>query len=151
MTRTSESPCPATTQRGFTLIEVMVALAISAVALATAYGAINQVSHNAVLSRDRVFANWIGMNRVTELRLAEEWPEVGESDGEVEFAGQLWRWDMDVSDTVVDSLRRIDITMTLDDRPDVPISTVSGFIGPNGPPATAGTPWQYLSVTQVKE
>ena len=62
--------------RGFTLIEVMVALAIVALALTAIAASMNQMIDSATTMRDRTYASWIAQNKITEFRLAATIPEV---------------------------------------------------------------------------
>jgi len=134
---------PDTTQRGFTLIEVVVAVAIVALGLMAVFRVVHATVNNAAYLRDRNFATWIADNRLTEMRLGTELPSVDETEGEVEFANQSWRWVATVSQTPVDDLRRIDVRVRRSTDPDdSSLAEVSGFVGAvvMGTPPT-GTPW----------
>ena len=85
--------------RGFTLIEVMVALVIAALALVAVMASISQMVDAGTAMRDRTYAVWIAQNKITEMRLANVEPEVSETSGEVEFAGLEWAWTANVSET----------------------------------------------------
>ncbi|MGI4861159.1 MAG: type II secretion system minor pseudopilin GspI [Janthinobacterium lividum] len=63
--------------RGFTLIEVLVALAIVAIALASALRAVGSVATGSAALHDRLLAGWSADNRVAELALQRAWPEIG--------------------------------------------------------------------------
>jgi general secretion pathway protein I len=95
--------------RGFTLIEVLVALAIVAVGMAALLGAMTSAADTSVYLRDKMFAEWIALNRVEETRLATRRPSRGKSEGEVEYAGRKWRWEQEVLETEVPGLLRIDV------------------------------------------
>ena len=62
--------------KGFTLLEVMVALMIVAFALTALSASMNQMIDAANTMRDRTYASWIAQNKIAELRLANEIPEV---------------------------------------------------------------------------
>ncbi len=64
--------------RGFTMIEVLVALAIIAVALAASIRAVGTLAANSGALNDRLLASWSADNVLGQLRLAHAWPEVGE-------------------------------------------------------------------------
>ena len=95
--------------RGFTLIEVLVALAIVAVGMSALLGAMTSAADTSIYLRDKMFAEWIALNRVEETRLQPRRPSKGKSDGEVEYAGRKWRWEQDVLETEVPGLLRIDV------------------------------------------
>jgi len=116
--------------RGFTLIEVVVALAILGIGMLAVFKTIGDTVNNVEVLRDRSFAQWIADNRITEVRLTGEMPSVEETAGEVEFAGRQWHWVSTVSQTQVRGMRRIDVSVRRDEDPeDSSIVTLSGFVG----------------------
>jgi general secretion pathway protein I len=125
---------------GFTLIEVMVALTIVALSLTAVTASISQMINAAESMRNRTYASWIALNRITELRLAVVTPDVGASNGEVQYANTDWSWRAVVSETGVDDLYRIDVAVSLAGSDDV-IRTVTGFVGPPGAPGEANRIW----------
>lgn len=127
--------------RGFTLLEVMVALAIVSIGLIAAFNAVIQMAHSTTVLRERAFADWIAMNELTELRVAGEFPDVGSFDGDVEFAGREWRWEANVSETGVEDLRRIDISVAYIEQPDDAVTLMTGFITRAVGPPTAIDWW----------
>ena len=70
--------------KGFTLIEVMVALSIVALSLTAVAASMVQMIDAANTMRDRTYASWIAQNKITEIRLAADAPEVSASSGEVD-------------------------------------------------------------------
>ena len=94
---------------GFTLIEVLVALAILAIAMAAIVTGIGRYSGDAGRMREMTLGLWVAHNRLTEIELQPGWPEVGTSDGELEMAGREWRWDVTVAETPDPRVRRVNI------------------------------------------
>jgi general secretion pathway protein I len=116
--------------RGFTLIEVLAALVIVALGMLGVIEAVTQSARNGTYLREKTLAHWIALNVITEKRLEPEPPSVTESSGDVEFAGQRWRWRMLVTQTQVASLRRMDVSVRPADAPDSSaLATVTGFYG----------------------
>ncbi|QJD99802.1 type II secretion system minor pseudopilin GspI [Massilia forsythiae] len=69
-------PCRAR-QRGFTLLEVLVALVIVGTALGAGLRAVGSLSANSAGLRTSMMATWSAENRLIQIRLANEFPEVG--------------------------------------------------------------------------
>jgi len=127
-------------EAGFTLLEVMVALIIAAMALAAAMASISQMVDAGITLRERTYASWIGENRITEMRLQNVIPEVDDSSGEVEFADLEWRWEATVSETGAENLFRVDVDVFFagsDDR----IWRSTGFIGEPIIPGESNRAW----------
>lgn len=116
--------------RGFTLIEVLVALAIAAIGLAAALSVVGESARNASYLHDRTFANWIALNRLVEVRTAGILPSVDKTDGTVEFANGKWKWEQVVTETGVPGMRRVDISVRHEtDAADSRIGSITGFVG----------------------
>ncbi len=116
-------------QRGFTLLEVLIALAIAALGMTAVFGVVGQSAYDAFYLRERTLANWVAMNVATELRLANTEAEVGETDGGAELAGTDWEWDATISETGVENLFRVDITVARADDPETNLATLAAFLG----------------------
>ena len=115
---------------GFTLVEVLAALVIVSLGMLGVIQAVSQTANSGVYLRDKTIAHWIAMNRLTEVRLEAQQPSVGKSNDEVEMAGRRWRWNMQVTQTPVESMRRIDIDVGFADAPkDSSVASVTGFYG----------------------
>lgn len=119
----------------------MVALSIVAIGMLAAFSAVNQIVSDTTYMREKTLADWIAMNRMTDIRLEGQLPEIGESDGEVEFATQSWRWVSRVSETPVESLRRIEVDVALAADPDAVLITLAGFAGSALSLQSFGSPW----------
>jgi general secretion pathway protein I len=113
---------------GFTLLEVMVALAIVSIGLIAVFNGIIQMAHSTSMLRERALADWIAMNTISEIRISRDFPDVGRFDGSTEFAGRQWRWEATVSETGVNDMRRIDMAVAYEDRPEDAITIMTGFV-----------------------
>ncbi len=98
---------------GFTLLEVMVALAILAITLGALIKASGSYANNATYLKEKTFAQWIAQNKAVEYRLAKKFPPIGSREGDITYALQDWRWRVKVSTTDDRHLRRLRIDVIL--------------------------------------
>lgn len=133
---------------GFTLIEVMVALAISAIGLAGVSIAIAQKTDTARKLRDRTLALYVAGNHITQLRLAGEFLDAGRRKTETEFASQTFLLTTNIQNTDIETLRRVDVSVSAAWSPEVSIRTVSGFIT-SAQPMPVGTAPSFDDLTRV--
>lgn len=97
---------------GFTLLEVLVALAILAIALTAVMRAVGIASQQADAVRERMLAQWVAENRLNEHRAKATWLEAGSAaNGEVEQAGLKLSWREEVKATPNPLFRRIEISV----------------------------------------
>jgi general secretion pathway protein I len=99
----------ATHSRGFTLIEVLVALAIVAIGMAAVLSTLTSSASTVIYMRDKTLANWVALNHIAEQRLLPQVPPLGKSDGDVDYAGQKWHWHQEVVETQVKGMVRMDV------------------------------------------
>lgn len=114
---------------GFTLLEVMVALFIVAIALG---GAIKVMGNAAQISSrlsNKTFAQWVALNQITKLRIEKAWPKLGDVKGKDEMAGRKWKWVQKTIKTEDKKVKRVELLVWLesDSEPD-PFATVIGFL-----------------------
>jgi general secretion pathway protein I len=126
--------------RGFTLVEVMVALAIAALGLAAVAASVSQMVDAAMTMQQRSYANWIAQNKIAELRLANVVPEVSSTSGQTQYAGLEWEWRANISETGVENLYRVDVTVSQPGSDEI-LRTISGFIGEPGVPGQSNIAW----------
>jgi len=126
---------------GFTLIEVMVALVIVAFGMMAVHTMLNSYAAASVYVEQKTLASWIATNKLTELSIGSTWPELGDSDEDVEFAGRQWRAEIEVSETPVANLRRVDVSVRLAEDPERVVHKVSALIEPPAPPGFLPPQW----------
>lgn len=112
--------------RGFTLIEVLVALFVFAVAMTVLVQSGTHRAQNLSYLRDRTLASWIAADRITEIRLEPEEMDTGDREGEVEMARRTWFWEAEMSATEDDAVRRIEVAVRLDEDGE-PVARMTGF------------------------
>jgi general secretion pathway protein I len=128
-------------QGGFTLIEVLVALAIVVIGMAAVLGALSSSAGTISYLRDKTFAQWVALNKIATLRISGQQTPVGNSDGDIDFAGRSWHWRQEVTATQIPGVVRIDVKVrpkeVKGDDDNGWFTTVSGIQGdavgaPNG-------------------
>jgi general secretion pathway protein I len=112
--------------RGFTLVEVLVALTIVAVALMAALRAVSMMTQSSDELRARTLAQWSAENRLSQMRVQAEYPNIGRnrydcSQGGVELACQE-----DVFATPNASFRRVELSV-FDPRDGHRLTRLVGF------------------------
>lgn len=121
--------------RGFTLVEILAALAVLAIAMAAILSGMARYADTAGRLKAQTVALWVAHNRLTELELQPQWPALGRSDGEVEMAGAEWTWRAEVKTTPDERLRRVDIRVSRTDDDETDLVSLSAFMADRG-----GTP-----------
>jgi general secretion pathway protein I len=111
---------------GFTLIEVLVALAIVAVALGAGFKAAGALAGNAQRLADVSAAQWCADNQLTNLKLAKQFPGVGDSDFSCNQYGRTFRGQLAVRPTPNPNFRRVDANIA--DEAGVPLLTLSTIL-----------------------
>lgn len=114
------------TTRGFTLIEVLVALGIVAIALTAGLQATNALVRNAQRQSDALLAQLCAENELVRVRLARQMPNIGDSTQACEQAGRNFTVSLSVRPTPNPSFRRVDAQVLDDKTPVLRLSTVVG-------------------------
>jgi general secretion pathway protein I len=83
---------PARTESGFTLVEVLVALAVLTIALAAVMRALSQSIDTSASLRDHTIAMWVAQNRLTTHQIERIFPALDTTEGDTEMAGRAWHW-----------------------------------------------------------
>jgi general secretion pathway protein I len=99
---------------GFTLIEMLVALAVFALAAMALLNLSGESTRSAVRVEARTLGGVVAENVAAEAMIAPSLP-VGETAGEVEMAGRVWRWRRIVTGTEVSGMGRIDVRVSTDE------------------------------------
>jgi general secretion pathway protein I len=126
---------------GFTLIEVLVALVIVSFGMMAVHKMLNDYVRTASEVERRTLASWVATNKLTELAVGPTWPSLGDYEEEVAFANQQWRCDIEVTETEVTNLRRVDVSVFLLSDPERVVRKVSALIEPPAPPGFLPPQW----------
>ncbi|HEX6929957.1 MAG TPA: type II secretion system minor pseudopilin GspI [Gammaproteobacteria bacterium] len=114
------------TQRGFTLMEILVALAVVGIGLAALLGASGRATREAADLRDRTYAGWVAQNVLAEIRVSPETLSTGTRDGDEMLGGERWTWTAEISEAAIPALRHIIIRVGKEDT-EGSIVTMSAF------------------------
>ena len=117
---------PPVSHRGFTLVEVLVALAIVAIALMAGLQATTALTRNALRQSDIVLAQLCAENELVKARLSRQMPSVGDSTQICEQAGRQFSVSVIVRPTPNPQFRRMDAQVFDADTPILRISTIIG-------------------------
>lgn len=101
-----------TPSRGFTLLEIMVALAILALSGVALLGKVNQSIRGLSDINDRSIALSIAESKLNELLMLDEALPIGNKEDIMQFGGREWYLDVEVSTTGNTAMQRIDISIT---------------------------------------
>ena len=115
-------------ERGFTLLEVLVALAIAATGIVAVAQTLEGRINRTIALDARTLSNWIASNRFAEIRLARQWPEPGEQRNRIVMAGKTFFTRETVSSTSDPELRRLDILVYSDEERTDRSGVLFGFV-----------------------
>jgi len=115
-------------QKAFTLLEVLVALAVLTMGLGTVIKVAGGQASQLAYLKDKSIALWVANNKANEVQLTK-WPSTGTSTGHEFMADQEWRWKLKVSNTADKDLRRLDIEVNRANEQGEPVIRFISFTG----------------------
>ncbi len=122
---------------GFTLLEVLVALAVASIGLAGVIKVAGGNAYNAQYLQEKTLAQWVATNRIAELRVKNDFPAIGKKVGEMEMADRKWYWQQETKAAplkipgvnIANELRLIEINVYADeDRKTSPLVSLSTYL-----------------------
>jgi len=96
-------------RRGFTLLEVLIALVIVTLAVSALLGTITSSASNVEYLQEKTVADWVALNRLTEVRISQQMPDKGRRTGNTEMAGRRWQWEEEVIELPVKGMFRVEV------------------------------------------
>jgi general secretion pathway protein I len=117
--------------RGFTLVEVLVALMVVAIGLAALMTAVSGAARTSGYLRDKTLAQWIALNRLAEVRLTVNKIAQNNDTGQLDFANRTWHYDTRYFDTSIASMKRVVVRVWAGDTKTKgnPVAEATGFLG----------------------
>lgn len=115
---------------GFTLLEVLVALAVLAVSLLAALRATAVATQTAEELRLRQLATWLAQDRLEEHRARRDWLPLGQQAGEAIQGGESFRWEEKIAGTPNARFRRIEVRVMQHDQTQkaAALAQMTGFL-----------------------
>jgi general secretion pathway protein I len=124
--------------KAFTLVEVLVALAVVSLVLVALLGSMQAVVASATLIHDRTIASWIAVDKITEYRLGSDFPGGKRDSGELEMADVQWVYNATFEQvSVLGDILTVIVKVATIDEPEITLGIASGTLVR---PATAGGP-----------
>ena len=114
--------------KGMTLLEVIVALAVFAIAAVSITKSLGEQMANMPILEEKTYAQWVADNEMVEARLESKFPDIGKKEGETELAGRDWYWRKEVVKTTDDKFRMIRISVSDDERYKRILAQVSSYV-----------------------
>lgn len=115
--------------RGFTLIEVMIAVMILGLALGAIVQAVSRTGENVSYLRDKTFSHWVAMNKIAEWQSLNQRPQNG--SGTEELGGQQWFWRATVEDVPDLEVQQIRVEIKRSRRDEQTLTTLISVLGKN--------------------
>ncbi|MDT0583650.1 MULTISPECIES: type II secretion system minor pseudopilin GspI [Alteromonadaceae] len=117
-------------QNGFTLLEVMVAMFIFAVAGAAIIKTTAEHINSLSKLEEITFATWVANNQLMRASLSAEktWPPKKNQRGSVEMMDRTWYWQQDVENTNDEDLKALIITVGLDEEYKGSVTSVTTYV-----------------------
>jgi type II secretion system protein I len=135
---------------GFTLVEVLVALMIVAMGLAALMTAVSGTARTSGYLRDKTLAQWMALNRLTEVRLNLNKFAQNTDTGELNFANRTWHYDTRYYDTSIATMKRVVVRVYAGDAKTKgnPLAESTGFLGSAlAVPGSSNVDWTTGSTT----
>ena len=113
---------------GFTLIEVMLAMAVFAIAGVALLSTAENNSRNLGYLEQKTFADWIASNQLVAASLATSWPPKNNKKGKVEMAGREWFWQQKVIKTADNNLRQVTMEIRLAEKDEKALTSFTTYL-----------------------
>ncbi len=123
-------------EKGFTLIEVMVALTIIAISLSALLSTSGTQASSAGYLKHKTLAHWVAVNELTQIRIAKEFPDLGDKKGLTTMANNDWYWTRTTRATEDKNARQITFTLYADEERTKNLTSLIGYANRDAPVIT---------------
>lgn len=114
--------------KGFTLLEILLALAIFAYAASSIMKLLGSTATNLSEIEQMTLASWVANNRLVELQVEDTWPPKNNAKGQEDMAGRTWYWQQTVQKTEGQDLRAVTVTVFSDETRKAPIYDLTTYV-----------------------
>ena len=121
------SRCVRARMRGFTLLEVMIALLVITLGMGAVINTTSESGWKSAQLKQKTIATWVAQNQIVKYRAKRIWSDAHSQSGKVEMANVEWTWKMKISATDDPSLRRLDVEVFIEGEDSLKAS-LTGFI-----------------------
>ncbi len=113
---------------GFTLIEVMLAMAVFSIAGVALLGAAGNNFRHISHLEEKMFANWVASNQLVSASLSDTWPPKNNKKGEVQMAGRQWFWHQKVINTENKEMRAIVMEVRVNEDDELAVTSLMTYL-----------------------
>ncbi len=114
--------------RGFTLLEVLIALTIISLSLGALISTSGSQAGSAGYLKQKTIAHWVAMNEITQMQIEQAFPGKGDTRGSTEMAGTEWYWTRTVKETEDENSRQVEIKIYLDEERESSLTRLIGYL-----------------------
>jgi len=133
---------------GFTLVEILVALAVLAIALTAVAHALGGAADTTAALRERMLARWVAEDKLADLELRGDWPALDTKEGDAEMGGRKFHWIQETGATPVAKMRRVEMSVLLPGAK-APLARLTGFIERTANSVTSSSVSQTGDLSQM--
>jgi general secretion pathway protein I len=119
----------AATSKGFTILEVLIAMAILAVAGAAVVRSTAEHLTAVTVLRDITFSSWVAENRLVEIQLDSQWPPKNNKKGKSVMAGVEWFWRQEVETVTDKKMRKVTVHVMANEDDKDSVYQLTTFLG----------------------
>ena len=113
---------------GFTLLEVLVALAIIAISLGAVLSTSGSQASSASYLKEKSIAHWVAMNQMTQVQIEKNITETGTKEGDAQMAGVDWYWKQTTTKTIYDGVFEIELQVYKDKQRENSLTKLAGYV-----------------------
>lgn len=131
---------------GFTLVEILIALAVLAIALTAAAHSLGAAVDTTAALRERMLARWVAEDKLADLELKSVWPALDTIEGDAEMGGRKFHWVQETGVTPLARMRRVELSVMLLGSK-FALAHLTGFVEQTGTSVTSAPPPQTQTGT----